>query len=77
MHIEVIGGGKKIMSASIDHTVRIWDIPQGRPLYNRPLKEFLEILRAQTNMRIINVEAEEGYSIVYDRFPGWETAPSW
>jgi len=78
MHIEVIDGGKKIMSTSMDHTVRVWDIPRGRPLYNRPLKEFLEILRAQTNMRIvIDEETEEGYRIVYDRFTGWETAPTW
>ncbi len=76
--VDVLPDNGGILSASADGTVRIWDIPQGRPLHTLPLGEFLETLHAQTNMRIVtDVETEEGYRIEYDRFPGWETVPEW
>ena len=68
----------RIYSAAADGTVRIWHVPQGRPLQNLPLAELLTTLRAQTNLRVVvDAKAENGYRIEYDRFPGWETAPTW
>lgn len=78
IYVEVIDGGERIMSASVNGPVLVWEIPQGRPLHTLPLKELLGILHDQTNMRIVtDTETDEGYRIIYDRFPGWETAPGW
>jgi WD40 repeat protein len=58
--------------------LRYWPIPRGRPLEARPLDEFLDILRAQTNLRVVtDLEAPEGYQEVTHDFPGWDTAPAW
>jgi WD40 repeat protein len=68
----------EIRTASSDGTVCIWKIPNGPRTHNLPHAEFLAMLRAQTNMRVISdVEAQEGFRIEYDPFPGWETAPTW
>jgi len=68
----------RIFTAAKDGTVRIWDVPQGRPLHNLPLDELLATLRAQTNLRVVvDAKAENGYRIEYHKFPGWETAPTW
>jgi WD40 repeat protein len=68
----------RIYSAAQDGTVRIWDVPQGQPLHACPLPELLEVLRAQTNMRIaLDSRATNGYRIDYVRFPGWKTTPAW
>ena len=67
---------REIRTASVDGLVLSWDVPTGQPLHSMPLAEFLEFLRAQTNMRVVlDNDAGDGYRIVYDRFPGWETAP--
>jgi hypothetical protein len=77
--VRVIEDGQTIMSASPDGTVKVWDIPQGRPLHDRPIEEFLALLRAQTNMRIVpDADEDVGYRITYDPFPGWaEPPPPW
>ena len=68
----------EIRTAGTDGTVRIWDVPDGPRTHSLPHAEFLDILRAQTNMRVVtDIDADEGYRIVYDRFPGWEKAPVW
>ncbi len=69
----------EIRSASKDGTVRVWQVPEGKPLQTLPREELLDILRAQTNLRIVtDPDAEDGYRIVYDDFPGWEnTPPGW
>jgi len=68
----------EIRSASGDGVVRSWEVPEGPPVHTLPYAELMKILRAQTNMRaVLDAEAEEGYRIVYDRFGGWETAPTW
>ncbi len=69
---------KEIRSASSDGLVCSWEVPDGKPVHTLPYMEFMEVLRSQTNMRVVSdVDAEEGYRIEYDRFPGWETAPDW
>jgi WD40 repeat protein len=68
---------KEIRSVGADGLVLSWDVPTGRPLHTLPHAELVDYLRRQTNMRVIpDVEAEEGYRIEYDRFPGWETLPN-
>jgi len=68
----------RIMSAGEDGTVRTWDVPTGPCLQSLPRKEFLALLRAQTNVRIVtDARAENGYREELDRFPGWATAPTW
>jgi WD40 repeat protein len=71
-------GNDEIRSTGDDGTVRIWEMPEGPPLISRPRGELLDILRAQTNVRVVvDAEAEDGYRVVYDPFPGWKTAPTW
>ena len=69
---------KEIRSAGEDGLVLSWDVPTGPRLHSMPYAELVEFLRRQTNMRVVpDVDAEDGYRIVYDRFPGWETVPGW
>jgi len=76
--VKITPEGDGILSLSGDGTMREWAIPQGRPLFSRPLDDLIKVLHAQTNMRIVtDVDAEEGYRITYDRFLGWETTPEW
>lgn len=68
----------RIYSAAADGTVRIWSVPGGVPLHTLPLPELLAVLRAQTNLRVVpDAKAADGYRVVFDRFPGWQTAPAW
>jgi hypothetical protein len=58
--------------------VRLWPIPEGAPFHTLPRDEFLERLRALTNMRAVpDAESSSGYKIEYAEFPGWETVPTW
>jgi WD40 repeat protein len=69
---------KEIRSAGEDGLVLSWDVPTGARLHTMPHAELVEYLRAQTNMRVVpDVDADEGYRIEYDRFPGWETTLTW
>jgi hypothetical protein len=53
-------------------------VPRGRPLGALTRGEFLELLRAQTNVRVeIDPMAPEGYRQTRTDFPGWETVPTW
>jgi WD40 repeat protein len=58
--------------------VTYWPVPHGRPLHDRPLEEFLEVLRAQTNLRVVtDPDDPKGYRETATKFPGWETVPTW
>jgi serine/threonine protein kinase/WD40 repeat protein len=57
---------------------RLWPIPQGKPIHALSYPEFMERLRALTNLRVVaNKNSSTGYDIKYDPFPGWEKIPSW
>ena len=49
-----------------------------RPFHTIPYEEFLERLRALTNLRVVpDEESSTGYGIDIGPFPGWETVPEW
>ena len=55
-----------------------WPVPRGRPLHDRPLDEFLDLLRAQTNIRVVtDPDSPEGYREISTEFTGWDTVPGW
>lgn len=55
-----------------------WPIPRGEPLHDRPLDAFLNVLRAQTNLRVlIDPEEEKGYRYELVPFPGWAINRTW
>lgn len=56
--------------------LRLWRMPEGRPIHTLPHDEFLDYLRAQTNLRVVRDEtADTGYRVEAGPFPGWETVP--
>ena len=58
--------------------IRYWPVPRGEPMLDRPLDEFLAILKAQTSLRVVlDVESPQGYRWAAPEFPGWEKVPSW
>jgi WD40 repeat protein len=68
----------RIYTAGREGIVKIWEVPHGRSLNSLPIADMLATLRAQTNLRVVvDSKAQNGYRIVYDRFPGWEKAPAW
>jgi WD40 repeat protein len=70
--------GHWITAVTNDGEVGYWPVPRGRPLHDRPLAEFLAILRAQTNLRVIvDPGSAEGYRESTLDFPGWRTVPVW
>jgi hypothetical protein len=54
----------------------LWHTPKGRPLHTLPHKEFMNYLRAQTNLRVIPDKlSNTGYKVDTAPFPGWEKVP--
>jgi len=55
-----------------------WPVPRGRPLQDLPLQEFMEVMGAQTNIRVAaDPSLPRGFREVETAFPGWEKAPVW
>jgi len=75
--VAVSPDGHWIASAS-DDSIRIWPMPEGRPLHTLPFDELMAKLRAQTNLWIVpDPAAATGYSVERGRFPGWAESPEW
>jgi len=67
-----------ILASTRDGHASYWPVPRGRPLFDRPIGEFLTILKAQTNLRIaVDIDSPVGYRYTDSAFPGWETVPTW
>jgi WD40 repeat protein len=70
--------GKWIASAGGDRTIRLWPVPEGRPLHTLPKKDLMQKLRSLTNARAVADEGSAtGYCIVYGSFPGFAKVPVW
>jgi WD40 repeat protein len=53
-------------------TVRLWPMPEGRPLHTLPFGELMARLRAMTNMRVVRAEEPaSAYQLDCGPFPGW------
>jgi WD40 repeat protein/predicted Ser/Thr protein kinase len=69
----------RIITFHADGSIRGWPIPTGRPLFSLPRDEFLEVMRAQTNVGAVPHPDRPGaYRIEVVRpWEGWKTLPSW
>lgn len=79
MRVAVHPTGKWIASAERGRAiVRLWAMPQGKPFHTLPSDEFLNRMRALTNVRVVEERnASTGYRIEYRPFPGWKELPRW
>lgn len=67
-----------MITTDVGGTLRIWEIPKGRPFHTLPLEELLARLGALTNMRVARDEdSATGYVLKPGPFPGWEKVPTW
>jgi WD40 repeat protein len=69
-----------IASGGKDGTVRLWPMPDlsKPPLHTLPREELIAKLKTLTNLRVVrDEESATGWKLTHDRFPGWETVPSW
>jgi len=55
----------------------VFRVPEGRPMQTLPHDEFLDRLRAMTNLRVVPDKASQtGYRLDTAPFPGWEKVPT-
>jgi hypothetical protein len=58
-------------------TISLWRMPEGRPLHTLPRRDFLDYLRARTNLRAVpDGKSDTGYRLEWAMFPGWNKAPA-
>ena len=72
--------GRWLASGDDDGTIRIWSMPDmdQPPFHTLPYDEFLDRLRALTNLRVVSDETSStGYKMKAAPFPGWKTVPTW
>jgi WD40 repeat protein len=70
--------GRWVASAGVDSVVRLWPIPEGKPVHTLPRHELLDLLRELTNYRVVaDSSTADGYRLEVGSFPGWESVPTW
>jgi hypothetical protein len=72
--IQIHPNDKWILSGEGGHPiVRLWRMPEGKPLQSLPLKEFQNELRRITKVRVVPDEnLLGGHRKEIDQFQGWE-----
>ena len=79
-HVAISPDGRWIASTGEDDTLRLWRMPDldKPPLHTLPHDEQIAKLQSLTNIRVVrDPDAEEGWSVKLDPFPGWGEVPTW
>ena len=79
-HVAVSPDLKWVVSASQDHTLRLWPMPDldEPPLHTLPRDQLLAKLKSLTNLRAVrDPESPTGWTIDVGPFPGWKEVPEW
>lgn len=77
--VAVSPDGRWIASGELSSaTVRLWPMPEGKPLHTLPFGEFMARMRSFTNLRVVADErSATGYTVQRGPFPGWANVPTW
>jgi WD40 repeat protein len=75
--VAVSPDGRWIASSAASGTISLWHMPEGEPFHTLPYDEFLDRLRALTNLRVVSDKtAPTGYRLDMAPFPGWGKVPA-
>ena len=70
--VAVSPDGKWILSAETGPTVRLWRMPEGKPIQELPAAEFLKAIRKMTNVRVVGDETlPTGYRAITEPNASW------
>jgi WD40 repeat protein len=78
VQVQIDPHGRWLTAITMNSRVVHWPVPRGCQPQDRPLKELLAMLRAQTNLRVVmDSSSPAGYRVTAIPFNGWETTPTW
>lgn len=66
------GNGQSLAASAVDGSVRLWRLPEGRPLLALDQEGFLEVIRAHTNLRLAVEEETGAISVETEPLIRWE-----
>ena len=74
--VDVAPDGQLVASVGNEGDLRLWPMPEGRPLHTLPYAELLAKLRSSTNLRVVADDTDPSrYKLEAIPFRGWQAPP--